>query len=104
MLVRVFCIDDTNKPKEIPTNKWVVKGQLYHMTFIYWMIQQNFQGCDLKEIDLDGCQPYDCFKLQRFAILEEDLELFKQMCETCTQVGQTDIQQLVESLQLIPQE
>ena len=103
-MVRAVCIDSSNKPVEVPSSHWVVQDQIYHITYIYWMVSQNFKGCDLKEIDLSDHKPYNCFRLDRFAIFQEDLQLFIEMLQTCTQMNSIDIQQLVDSIELVPQE
>lgn len=78
----VLCINDANRPNEIPANKWIKKGQEYTPLNV---IKCNSQGGELgyvlAEIDLTGCEPYKCFSVRRFAIRvpetvkQEELEL-----------------------------
>lgn len=67
--IEVVCIDDTNRPNEVPTNRWVKKGKKYHIVEIAkMMVQGGVYGCKLAEIDNDDLAPYQYFRLSRFAI------------------------------------
>jgi len=101
MSVRCICINDSNKPVEIPPKKWIKKDQEYHITHIYWHPQQSIQGVELAEIGLtDECFPYQSFALNRFACLKEDLEKFMQMLKDCTELNDIEIGNLIEELSL----
>lgn len=74
MRIKAICIDAKRRPFGIPISKWVKEGQTYHICHIYVMQNQGgIQGCDISEIDLTGLDPYNCFRLSRFAINKEDL-------------------------------
>ena len=83
--MKVVCIRDENKPKNIPQEKWVVKGNIYTVVYAVNMsIQVGKLGYKLAEIDLDEvCFPYKYFSADRFrpaqesdvTILEESLDL-----------------------------
>ena len=70
--MQVTCINDLNRPKQIPETKWVKKGEVYTVLYASTMsIQVNKLGFKLKEIDLDAsCFPYEYFDADRFAPLE----------------------------------
>ena len=70
--IPVICINDSNKPNDIPTSKWVTKGKEYTITKILNMVVQgNIIGVELAEIDLRDCAPYRAFALSRFGIIVE---------------------------------
>lgn len=80
---KLLCIDDKNRPNQIPLNKWIKKGEFYTpIGILKCNIQGGIMGFKLAEIDLDSsCEPYKCFSIHRFAVpvedkvLEEELEL-----------------------------
>lgn len=100
--IRCFCIDDTNRPKEIPASKWVEKDKQYHITHVFkHLSQKGIQGVELAEVDISDCEPYNCFRLTRFAILLEDLEKLIQLMKDCTELSDIDISALLENLELV---
>jgi hypothetical protein len=67
----VVCIDDSHRPNDIPTSKWIVKGNEYNVIGVYKMNMQNgILGYDLAEINLNGCAPYKYYAASRFKIKE----------------------------------
>jgi hypothetical protein len=67
--MRVLCINDAGRPNEIPASKWIKKGEEY--TVIYTQkchVQGGAISFKLAEIDLTGCEPYEGFNAERFAI------------------------------------
>ena len=70
MSFKVICINDTNKPNEIPNSQWVKKGSIYTVTKISKMnIQNGILGFELAEINLDGCAPYKYYAAERFGVI-----------------------------------
>jgi len=66
---KVICIDDSNRPSDIPTSKWVKKGEEYTVIeIIKCNTQGGLIGLKLAEIDLSGYEPYTCFAANRFRI------------------------------------
>jgi len=79
--MKVVCIRDENKPKSIPQEKWVVKGNIYTVVYAVNMsIQVGKLGYKLAEIDLDeACFPYQYFSADRFRTAEEsDVTVLKE--------------------------
>lgn len=72
--MKVVCIDDSNRPNEVPTSRWVKKGQTYTIRKVCWMTQQQIYGCRLEELNNDDLFPYSFFALSRFAVLKEEIE------------------------------
>jgi hypothetical protein len=78
--VLLICVDDTKIPKEIPINKRVINGHVYHAIKISRCQPQNKMAVWLEEIDLDeSCAPFEYWLLDRFALLDVSLEAFKEM-------------------------
>ena len=99
MKIRCICINDKNKPNEIPLEKWVKFGEMYHITWIYNQMQQKgIKGVVLLEKDISNCIPFNCFNLNRFAILQDDLDLFKQLCKESNEFNDIEISELVEEI------
>lgn len=99
--IRCICIDDKNRPKEVPANKWPKEQQLYHITYIYKQMKQPgvVQGVTLAEIDVSMCAPYNCFRLTRFAIHQDDLPALIELMKTCTEMTDVDINKLLEQVE-----
>lgn len=82
--MKVVCINDSNRPKQIPPEKWIVKGQTYTVISTTLMnIQRNKVGVKLAEIELgQSCFPYEYFDADRFAITTESPVLQEAELET----------------------
>lgn len=99
MKVKAICIDDTKKPKEIPSDKWIKAGELYNITHLYKQLNQNnIKGVELAEFDISMCNPYNCYRLSRFAINVNDLEKFVQMMKDTNELNNIDIEKFVKNL------
>ncbi len=65
---QVVCINDKNKPKEIPANKWITFGHEYTVVSLGKTLD-NKLGFTLKDIELgEDTFPYDCFSANRFGL------------------------------------
>ena len=97
--IKVICIDDANKPKEIPQEKWVIKGETYHISHIFkQLLQPGIQGVELVEFDISMHEPYNCYRLTRFAFRPEDISKFVEMMNDCANLNDIDIQKLTKEL------
>ena len=73
--MKVICINDKNRPNEVPTSRWVKKSQEYTILKIMLMRQQGgIAGVKLEELNNDDLFPWTYFRLDRFAITKEELE------------------------------
>jgi hypothetical protein len=74
--MQVICINDSNKPKQVPEEKWIKKGNTYTViASIKLNIQLGKIGFKLEEIELDhSCFPYEYFDSERFSL---QIESFK---------------------------
>lgn len=85
--IECVCIDDSNKPNDIPLKSWVKKGEIYHVTHIYNKVVQGISAVELKEFDLTKYGPYDSFSLGRFAFKESDLPKLKELTKRCSELN-----------------
>ena len=100
-MVNCICINDEGRPAQIGPEKWVKKDDQYRITHVYFHPKQGIQGCTLYEKPLDeSCQPYETFKLARFAIHHDDLEAFIELCRMCTELNDVEIEKLIEESEL----
>ena len=76
MNIEVICINDLHRPNEVPTTRWIKKGQTYHIIEIAKLnAQGGLYGCKLAEINNDDLVPYQFFRLDRFAMpITKELE------------------------------
>lgn len=67
---KVICIHDQERPNDIPTSSWVVKGREYTVIKVERMLMHGgILGYELEEIDLaECCFPYTRFAAWRFGI------------------------------------
>jgi hypothetical protein len=72
--MEVVCINDKNRPNEVPMNRWIKKDQEYTITAVCFMKIQGIYGCKLAEINNDDLFPYQYFALDRFAISVKEIE------------------------------
>jgi len=64
---KATCVDDKNRPNEIPINKWVKEGEKYTVIGAE-ICPGGILAFTLEEIDLSDCFPYRHFAARRFAI------------------------------------
>ena len=66
---KVICLDDQFRPNDIPTSKWVKKGNQYTVIKAdRLLLQGGTIGFQLEELDLSDCTPYNYFSASRFGI------------------------------------
>ena len=79
MNLKVVCINDQHRPNEVPTTRWIKKGNTYHVVEVSKLnAQGGIYGCKLAEINNDDLVPYQYFRIDRFAVpitdkLEDDI-------------------------------
>lgn len=83
-MIECICINDSNKPTQIPNGKWVVEGDKYHVIYTVTVLPQRQLAFHLYEIDLDeSCHPYEYFLANRFAFTEDGLKQLIEMIKDC---------------------
>lgn len=99
-MIKSICINNKNKPPQIPDNLWVKQDEQYTITYIYRSLNPNSFDelmVDLKEIKMDSsCKPYEFYRLNRFAISADSLEEFILMCKTTAEFNDFEIEKLLE--------
>lgn len=84
-MIPCICINDKNRPKEIPPSKWVKEGNEYHVIYTVTVLPQKQLAFHLAEISLDECCiPYEYFLANRFAFTEENLKLLFELIKDCS--------------------
>lgn len=84
-MAECICIDDKNRPKEIPESKWVKEGEKYNIIYTVTVLPQRVVGVHLAEIDLtEDEKPYEYFLLSRFGFTIEELKKLMQLIKDCT--------------------
>jgi hypothetical protein len=70
--MRIMCVNDKNRPQEIPANKWVTAGTVYTLIGVQPLLSSNSMGFELAEITLgEECFPYHYFNPDRFVPVEQ---------------------------------
>lgn len=99
-MIEAICIDASNKPNDIPSNKWLVEGEIYHIIYTVTVLPQRKLAFHLAEIDLDeSCHPYEYFLSTRFAIHEDDIKALAQLIEDCS-VADFNVGELMKEINL----
>ena len=100
-MIECLCIDDTNRPNEIPMSNWIQKGFKYHIIHVYFNELSQCNGAELAEVKIPAnSRPYTAYKLSRFAFKEEDLERLKELIKNCNELDNFDVNKFVEESQL----
>ena len=86
-MIKCLCINDKNKPTQIPQNKWIEMGKEYTILFSMTVLPQKELAFQLNEIELDdSCSPYEWFLANRFAFREEDLQRLIEFIQECNHI------------------
>ena len=86
-MIKCLCINDNNKPIQIPNEKWLEKGREYTLLFSMTVLPQKQLAFQVNEIDLDdSCSPYTWFLANRFAFREEDLQRLIEFIQDCNHI------------------
>lgn len=67
---RAMCINDADRPGDIPTTQWLKVNRLYTVVEMKKLLMQGGKiGFKLAEVNLKGCAPYEFYLSDRFAIV-----------------------------------
>lgn len=108
-MVEVICIDDSKKPLEIPSRKWLKKNCKYNVIFTCTAFldikhTKRTLAFSLAEIELDETNlPYEYFSAKRFGITAENLLLLQQLIKDCEDTD-FSITELMEQTKLVEEE
>ena len=101
-MVKSICVDDKNRPIDFPRKeKWVQQKRKYNIIRVLFIEKSKTLGVELNEIDLEDCSPYLYFKLNRFAIAEEDLESFHSLVKACKEEQDIDTELVFDEVNIL---
>tara|TARA_R110000823_G_scaffold103745_5_gene221320 strand:+ start:4887 stop:5204 length:318 start_codon:yes stop_codon:yes gene_type:complete len=68
--MKVLCIDNSDKPENIPEEEWLEEGKVYTISDVVEMnLQKGKLGISLEEIQLtEASAPYEYYSLERFLL------------------------------------
>lgn len=75
--MQVICLDDSNRPADIPLSAWITKGEKYIVIDAFY----GFGGVlifQLAERDLTPYFPYKGFDAKRFGVVEDPARIVTQ--------------------------
>lgn len=100
MSVECICINDSNRPKEIPAGKWVKEGEKYTVIYTVTVLPQKQLGFHLAEIELtDNELPYEYFLASRFGFTQENLQKLMELIKDCSDID-FSMDELLEQTQV----
>lgn len=75
--MKAICIDDDNRPPEIPEEEWIEAGIVYTVRSIVKLgFDTGKYGILLKEVELTAqSMPYESYDAERFIIFPFDIEI-----------------------------
>lgn len=84
--MKVVCVNNKNKPEEIPSHLWLEKDEMYTVLRIQKMAKQpGITGFVLEEITIPPGSKYDSFSSARFRPATDDdfaaIEALEQLLE-----------------------
>jgi hypothetical protein len=62
------------------------------------------KGCELAEFDISMHNPYNCYRLDRFAVLEEDWDKLMELFKLTAEFNEQDISAICSSLTKVKEE
>ena len=85
-MVEVICINDKQRPKEIPIEKWVKEGEKYNVIYTVIVLPQKQLAFHLSEIELTEKEhPYEYFLSRRFAVSQDNLQKLLKLINDCSE-------------------
>ena len=101
MSVECICINDSDRPGEIPKHKWLKKNEKYTVIYTVTVLPQKQLAFMLEEIELDEtCHPYEYFLANRFAFTEDNLKKLIELIKDCNDTD-FSMEELLEQAELI---
>tara|TARA_R110000772_G_scaffold58773_2_gene133232 strand:+ start:171 stop:554 length:384 start_codon:yes stop_codon:yes gene_type:complete len=101
VMVKTICIDNKDKPFEVPLTHWINEGTKYTIKHVYNMIPPDggkpHMGVTLMEINIESLNLiYQGYKIERFGFAKEDLEALLELIKACTELNDFDPMKLIE--------
>ena len=100
-MVECVCINDRERPAQIPEQDWIKEKEKYHITHVYIMKnQKGIQGVDIWEKPLSETNaPYLHFRANRFGVHEKDLQALMELIKNCNDLNDLDLTEIKELLE-----
>ena len=93
---KVMCVDDKNRPNDIPLSSWVKEKNIYTVIEVSVLRMQNGHvGFKLEEINIDHCFPYQYFSSSRFAIILDEEFLIQLEAERLLKEAEMEFSELL---------
>lgn len=100
-MVECICVNDKNRPKEIPLRKWIKNGEKYTVVFALTVLPQKQLAFHLAEIELDEtCHPFEYFLSTRFAFTQEGIKQLEELIKDCIETD-FSIEELMKQTELV---
>lgn len=74
---KVICVNDKNRPEEMPLSKWPKEGETYTATGLHDSHGNNSKGFYLAEFDTKGMYPYQSYNVNRFDFHPDEIDIFE---------------------------
>ena len=97
-MIETLCINDKNMPPDFPSNKWVKQHNLYTITHVWYHPRQKCLSVSVREINLDGMEPYNAFKIERFAILKSHIPALVELMKACGEMNNVNIEDMIKEM------
>lgn len=104
MKVSCICIDDKNRPKEIPAKMWIMEGVEYTITHVYFVKNPNqygIQGVLLEEVQIKDCSPYESYRLSRFAFTKENFQKLIELALSCSELDKINLEEMLKQEEIV---
>ena len=103
-MVECICLNDANKPAEIPQLKWIKKGNTYNVLYTVVVLPQRQLGFQLHEIELtENEMPYEYFLAHRFGFTQENLLKLIELIKDCSDTDFSMDELMQSTKQLTPE-
>lgn len=100
-MIKCICINDKDRPNDIPLSKWVKEGSVYTIIFAATVLPQKELGFQFDEITLDeSCAPYEYFMAKRFGFTKDEFLKLEAFIKECGEVDQS-IKELMKQVQSV---
>lgn len=101
----ITCVDDSNRPKDIPEEEWIVRGKKYTVTKVVNTIEKHTnriiaQSFKLKEVGISNPK-YAGYHIRRFAQVsfgDEIAHSLEEQIEKEITIGELEYEEEVQSV------
>lgn len=100
--IKAICIDNKNKPVEVPMTHWINEGTTYTINRIFNMVHpehgdEPILGVTLKEVQIEKLNlEHKAYKLNRFGFTKEEFDKLLEYFKTVKEMEEFDPLKLLE--------